>query len=132
MARAARLSIKGYRSVRDEIEITFPPGQPLVLVGENNAGKSTALLQAAHNYAERGMSALMFIARLDDRAGGRIKSRIGLEAEAARFDAETDFWQLLSGSKANCVLMSRKISRKTRVPPSLKLLVPRRHRHPRI
>src|SRR5437867_6121091 len=70
-----------------------------------NAGKSTALLQAAHNYAERGMSALMFIANLDDRAGGRIKSRIGLEAEAARFDAETDFWQLLSGSKESCVLI---------------------------
>jgi len=70
-----------------------------------NAGKSTALLQAAHNYAERGMSTRLFIARLDDRAGGRIASRIGLEADAERFDAATDFWQLLAGSNAHCVLI---------------------------
>jgi thymidine kinase len=70
-----------------------------------NAGKSTALLQAAHNYSERGMTALMFIAKLDDRAGGRIASRIGIEAEADRFDAHTDFWEKLSQSTANCVLI---------------------------
>ena len=33
-----------------------------------NAGKSTALLQAAYNYAERGMATRLFTARLDDRA----------------------------------------------------------------
>jgi thymidine kinase len=70
-----------------------------------NAGKSTALLQAAHNYTERGMSALLFTVKFDDRSGGRIASRIGLEAEADRFDAETDFWQLLSKSRADCVLI---------------------------
>src|SRR5262249_19910211 len=70
-----------------------------------NAGKSTALLQAAHNYAERGMSTTLFIARLDDRAGGRIKSRIGIEAEAIRFDAGTDFWTLLAESRTSCVLI---------------------------
>jgi len=70
-----------------------------------NAGKSTALLQAAHNYAERGMATLLFTARLDDRASGRIASRIGLEAHSARFDADTDFWALLSQAKTNCVLI---------------------------
>ena len=70
-----------------------------------NAGKSTALLQAAYNYAERGMSTRLFIARLDDRAGGRIASRIGIAAEAERFDSDTDFWALLSGSEAHCVLI---------------------------
>ncbi len=40
MARITKLSIEGYRSIRDRIEIQFPPGQPVVLVGENNAGKS--------------------------------------------------------------------------------------------
>jgi thymidine kinase len=70
-----------------------------------NAGKSTALLQAAHNYAERGMTALMFTAQLDKRADGRIASRIGLEKEASHFDTETDFWQLLSKSNANCILI---------------------------
>jgi thymidine kinase len=70
-----------------------------------NAGKSTALLQAAYNYAERGLSTLLFIARLDNRAAGRIASRIGIEAEAARFDVETDFWPLLAESRTNCVLI---------------------------
>src|SRR5206468_6645904 len=70
-----------------------------------NAGKSTALLQAAHNYAERGLSALLFTARLDDRAAGRIASRIGIEAEAALFDGDTDFWTLLSPARTSCVLI---------------------------
>lgn len=40
MARVMKLSIKGYRSIKDEIEIEFPHAMPLVLVGENNGGKS--------------------------------------------------------------------------------------------
>src|SRR5438094_3672723 len=70
-----------------------------------NAGKSTALLQAAHNYAERGLSPVLFTARLDDRAGGRIASRIGIEAEATRFDPDTDFWELIGESRPTCVLL---------------------------
>jgi thymidine kinase len=34
-----------------------------------NAGKSTALLQANHNYQERGMQTILFTAGIDDRAG---------------------------------------------------------------
>lgn len=62
-----------------------------------NAGKSTILLQAAHNYRERGMAPYLVTARLDDRAGpGRIASRIGIAAEADTFDATTDMFALLS------------------------------------
>ena len=50
-----------------------------------NAGKSTALLQAAHNYEERGMRTLMYTAQIDSREGGRIHSRIGIEREARHF-----------------------------------------------
>ena len=58
-----------------------------------NAGKSTTLLQAAFNYAERGMATMLFTAAVDDRAGaGRIASRIGLEAEAIPFDATGKAW----------------------------------------
>jgi thymidine kinase len=70
-----------------------------------NAGKSTALLQAAYNYAERGMSTRLFTARLDDRAGGRIASRIGIDARAEPFDAPTNFWDLLRDETVNCVLI---------------------------
>ena len=60
-----------------------------------NAGKSTVLLQASHNYRERGMNTLLLTAAFDDRAGkGRIGSRIGLGAEALTFAADTDIEQL--------------------------------------
>jgi thymidine kinase len=56
-----------------------------------NAGKSTTLLQAAFNYAERGMTAMLWTAGIDERAGaGVIGSRIGLDAEAHRFFPDTD------------------------------------------
>ena len=50
-----------------------------------NAGKSTMLLQASHNYRERGMHTLLLTAALDDRAGpGLIASRIGIAEPATR------------------------------------------------
>ena len=56
-----------------------------------NAGKSTTLLQSAHNYEERGLKVLLFTPKLDDRYGvGKITSRIGLEREAQIFDRNTD------------------------------------------
>ena len=33
-----------------------------------NAGKSTVLLQASHNYGERGMKTMLFTAELDNRS----------------------------------------------------------------
>ena len=34
-----------------------------------NAGKTTTLLQSAHNYQERGLNTLLFTPALDDRYG---------------------------------------------------------------
>jgi thymidine kinase len=57
-----------------------------------NAGKSTALLQAAHNYEERGMQVRLFTAALDDRGGaGVIASRLGLSRQAETFGTGTVF-----------------------------------------
>src|SRR5262245_59558075 len=70
-----------------------------------NAGKSTSLLQAAHNYAERGMQTMLFTARLDNRSRGRIASRIGIDKDAQRFDVETDFWRLCPPKNPHCVLV---------------------------
>ena len=56
-----------------------------------NAGKSTTLLQSAHNYRERGMRTLILTPRLDHRAGtGVVSSRIGLRAQAIAFDTSDD------------------------------------------
>jgi thymidine kinase len=61
-----------------------------------NAGKSTTLLQAAFNYAERGMATMLLTAAIDDRAGhGIVGSRIGLEAPAIPFTRETDIAALV-------------------------------------
>ena len=54
-----------------------------------NAGKTTTLLQSAHNYHERGMRTLIFTPRLDDRHGhGVVASRIGLKANGHVFTRE--------------------------------------------
>ncbi len=61
-----------------------------------NAGKSTMLLQAAHNYTERGMTTLLLTARLDQRVGeGVIGSRIGIEAKAETYTPETDIYAFM-------------------------------------
>ncbi|MGB7262800.1 MAG: thymidine kinase [Albidovulum sp.] len=61
-----------------------------------NAGKSTLLLQAAHNYRERGMMPLLLTAQLDDRAGtGKISSRIGIGQAAETYTPQTDMFALL-------------------------------------
>ena len=58
-----------------------------------NAGKSTTLLQSAHNYHERGMHTLLFTPVLDDRYEvGQITSRIGLQADAVPFGNHTDLY----------------------------------------
>ena len=64
-----------------------------------NAGKSTNLLQANFNYHERGMQTMLWTAALDDRGGDKaIESRIGLHAEANRFDASTDLWERVTAA----------------------------------
>lgn len=75
-----------------------------------NAGKSTVLLQAAHNYRERGMVPYLLTAGLDNRAGvGKIASRIGISAEAERFDTNTNLFSMISAQadreKTACVFV---------------------------
>lgn len=76
-----------------------------------NAGKSTTLLQSAHNYQERGMETLLFTPAIDHRhRTGIIHSRIGLSAEAIAFDAGFDLYshtreQLNTRPRLKCVLV---------------------------
>lgn len=71
-----------------------------------NAGKSTALLQTAYNYEERGMRVMLFTAAHDDRAGtGVISSRLGLDRSAATFGPETSFERALLESDVACLLI---------------------------
>jgi thymidine kinase len=75
-----------------------------------NAGKSTVLLQASHNYRERGMETYLLTANLDDRAGqGRIASRIGIGEAADTFLPDTDMFAMietrLAKGKVACVFI---------------------------
>lgn len=75
-----------------------------------NAGKSTVLLQSAHNYQERGMRVLLLTASIDDRyETGQIASRIGISAEASVFDNSTDLLALIKNDadakKLSCILI---------------------------
>ena len=75
-----------------------------------NAGKSTALLQADHNYRERGMSTVLFTSAKDERYGkNEIVSRIGIKAPATYFYGNTNIFEdVLKESQennTNCVLI---------------------------
>lgn len=47
--------------------------------GAMNSGKSTAVLQVAHNYEERGMNVLLIKPALDTKGSDRIVSRLGTD-----------------------------------------------------
>ena len=58
-----------------------------------NAGKSTTLLQAAHNYEEQGMKVVLLTPIIDDRDGvGTISSRLGIMRDALAFDQAFDLY----------------------------------------
>ena len=76
-----------------------------------NAGKTTTLLQSAHNYRERGMRVAILTPALDHRAGsGKVASRIGLQADGTAFQRSDDLEALIRADIAargplHCVLV---------------------------
>ena len=76
-----------------------------------NAGKTTTLLQSAHNYRERGMRVAILTPKLDFRGGsGTVASRIGLQAEGIAFGRDDDLQRTVEADIAahgplHCVLV---------------------------
>ena len=73
-----------------------------------NAGKSTALLQVAHNYEEHGRKVALFTAELDHRYGvGFVTSRLGPQRRSLTFDPSSDFAQHLRDApgELSCILI---------------------------
>ena len=70
-----------------------------------NAGKSTMLLQANHNYIERGMNPRIYTSDLDNRFGkGEIVSRIGLKAKSNIFTSKTDIYRDILNFRKNSIV----------------------------
>ena len=75
-----------------------------------NAGKSTMLLQANHNYLERGMKPQIYTSDLDNRFGkGEIVSRIGLKYKSNIFNTKTSIYEEIltfrDNDEVDCVLI---------------------------
>jgi thymidine kinase len=75
-----------------------------------NAGKSTNLLQSAHNYHERGLRTLLFTPTLDNRYGtGTITSRLGIDRSAFAFGIDHDLFvhirDEVRAGQIHCVLI---------------------------
>ena len=72
-----------------------------------NAGKSTALIQVAHNYEEHGRKVALYTAAIDHRFGvGAVTSRIGPKRHAKTFDVALDFFvEMESMDAVSCVLI---------------------------
>jgi thymidine kinase len=75
-----------------------------------NAGKSTVLLQASHNYEERGMRTLIYTSDLYTQADdGKVVSRLGLSASARLYKTDADLFRDVSRehgkSAVSCVFV---------------------------
>lgn len=79
--------------------------------GAMNCGKSTNLLQVAHNYEERGMNVIIIKPKLDTKGGDKIVSRLGLLRkvdlllnEDQNIYDEVESWIKLNG-QIHCILV---------------------------
>ena len=78
--------------------------------GAMNSGKSTALMQVAHNYEEQGMKVLILKPQVDTKGGGELVSRLGVRRRAdLLIPPEVDVFEAVRAASAGeqplaCVL----------------------------
>ncbi|OOM12015.1 thymidine kinase [Clostridium saccharobutylicum] len=58
--------------------------------GAMNSGKSTHLMQVAHNYEERGMKVIIIKPNVDSKGGDRLVSRLGVDRKVDLLISEDD------------------------------------------
>lgn len=76
--------------------------------GAMNSGKSTALIQVAHNYEERGMKVLVLKPAVDSKIQDSISSRIGIDRKVDYLiTSEDDVFELVNSleEKPACILV---------------------------
>ena len=77
--------------------------------GAMNSGKSTALMQVAHNYEEQGMQVLILKPQVDTKGGDELVSRLGVHRKADRLiRPDMDVFEVVreasQATKLACVL----------------------------
>lgn len=78
--------------------------------GAMNSGKSTALMQVAHNYEERGMRVLVMKPSIDTKGGDKLVSRLGVTRMVdVSITPSLDIFELVKGLLArapapSCIL----------------------------
>ena len=84
--------------------------------GAMNSGKSTALMQVAHNYEEQGMKVLILKPQVDTKGGGELVSRLGVRRKAdLLIPPELDVFEAVQAANAAsgplaCVLWLQRLS----------------------
>lgn len=70
--------------------------------GAMNSGKSTALMQVAHNYEEQGMRVLILKPRVDTKGGDELVSRLGVRRKVdCLIPPEMDVFEVVRAAAAD-------------------------------
>lgn len=78
--------------------------------GAMNSGKSTALMQVAHNYEERGMRVRILKPAIDSKGDDKLVSRLGVKRKVDYIVDKDDnlfdnFHKIENGEKISCILV---------------------------
>lgn len=74
--------------------------------GAMNCGKTTALLQVAHNYEEKGMNILLIKPKIDKKGENKVVSRLGIARKVdVLVDTDEKLKDLLKLDNISCILV---------------------------
>ena len=74
--------------------------------GAMNCGKTTALLQVAHNYEEKGMNILLIKPKIDKKGDNKIVSRLGIARKVdILVDTDESLKNILKLDNISCILV---------------------------
>ena len=74
--------------------------------GAMNCGKTTALLQVAHNYEEKGMNILLIKPKIDKKGENKVVSRLGIGRKVdVLVDTDEKLKDLLKLDNISCILV---------------------------
>lgn len=74
--------------------------------GAMNSGKTTALLQVAHNYEEKGMKIVLIKPKTDTKGLNKVVSRLGVEREVdILLDSDKTIMECMKPEKPNAIII---------------------------